>query len=154
VKRYKEKRVEAVEHRPIVGNKGQIQRAVKRSQGQGVINTAFIEPLNGTFRERLGSLVRRSRALARNVSTLTHGMFLIGTIYNFCTPHSSLDATPSGQQSGTRTCTPAMAAGITRQIWSVREVLSYQVPPPRWLPPKARGRHSRKIQEWIDRWLK
>lgn len=153
MKRYKERRVESVEHRPIVGNKRQIRRAVERSQGQGVINTAFIERINGTFRERLGSLVRRSRALARKVSTLTHGMFLIGTVYNFCTPHGSLRLpAPDGKKA--TTSTPAMAAGIADRTWSVEEVLSYHVPPPRWVPPKARGRHSRKIQEWIDRWLK
>jgi transposase-like protein len=153
VKRYKERRVESVEHRPIVGNKRQIQRAVKRSQGQGVINTAFIERINGTFRERLGSLVRRSRALARKVVTLKHGMFLIGTIYNFCTPHGSLSLPAPGGKNA-MPCTPATAAGITDRTWSVDKVLSYHVPPPRWVPPKARGRHSRKIQEWIDRWLK
>ena len=46
--------------------------------------------LNATFRERLASLARRGRALARHTLTLQHGMYLIGTVYNFCTPHASL----------------------------------------------------------------
>ena len=35
---------------------------------------------------------------------------------------------------------PAMAAGITDHCWSVRELLSYRVPSPRWTPPEHRGR--------------
>jgi hypothetical protein len=58
----------------------------RRSQGEGVINTAYIERLNATFRERLAPLARRCRALARQALTLHHAMYLVGTAYNFCTP--------------------------------------------------------------------
>ena len=55
-----------------------------------MINTAYIERLNATFRERLTPLARRCRALARHTLTLHEGMFVVGTVYNFCTPHESL----------------------------------------------------------------
>ena len=96
-------------------------RALRRSgvgQGDGVINTAYLERLNATFRERLASLTRRGRALARRPLTLQQGMYLIGTVYHFCTPHTSL------AHAGSKT-TPAMAAGITDHCWSVQELLSY-----------------------------
>ena len=48
-----------------------------------MINTAYIERLNATFRERLAPLARRCRALARHTLTLHEGMFLVGTVYNF-----------------------------------------------------------------------
>src|SRR5215468_10826912 len=48
--------------------------------------------LNATFREHLAPLARRGRALARQTVTLYEGMFLVGTVYNFCTPHESLSA--------------------------------------------------------------
>jgi hypothetical protein len=110
-----------------------------------VINTAYIERLNATFRERLGSLTRRSRALARRASTLQHGMYLSGTVYNFCTPHASL------AHAG-REITPAMAAGITDHCWPVQELLSLHVPPPRWTPPIQRGRPSCVLKRLIARW--
>jgi hypothetical protein len=110
-----------------------------------VINTAYIERLNATFRERLASLTRRGRALARRTLTLQQGMYLIGTVYNFCTPHTSL------AQAGGKT-TPAMAAGITDHCWSMPELLSYHVPPPRWTPPKHRGRPSHALQRITKRW--
>jgi hypothetical protein len=31
-------------------------------------------------------------------------------------------------------------------------LLSYHVPPPRWRPPKQRGRPSRKLKQQIERW--
>ena len=110
-----------------------------------MINTAYIERLNATFRERLVALTRRGRALARHTLTLQHGMYLIGTVYNFCTPHASL------AYAGRET-TPAMAAGITAHCWTVQELLSFHVPPPRWTPPKQRGRRSGALQRLIERW--
>jgi hypothetical protein len=74
-----------------------------------VIRTAYIERLNATYRARLASLKRRGRALVRQ--TLTHGMYLISTVYNFVTPHESL-----GVARGK--LTPAMAAGITAHGWT------------------------------------
>ena len=90
VKRYAQRRVVDVERRIVDGTPARVETLRRRSQGDGVINTAYIERLNATFRERLASLTRRGRALARRTLTLQHGMYLIGTVYNFCTPHASL----------------------------------------------------------------
>ena len=49
----------------------------------GVINTAYIERLNASFRLRLCWLTRRTRTLAKQPETLTAGLFISGafTIY-------------------------------------------------------------------------
>lgn len=145
VKRSVQRRMVDVERRIVAGTPTRVEVLRRRSQGNGVINTAYIERLNATFRERLASLTRRGRALARRTLTLQQGMYLIGTIYNFCTPHASLAHT-----GGKRT--PAMAAGITDHCWSVHELLSYHVPPPRWTPPTQRGRPSHALKCLIERW--
>lgn len=111
-----------------------------------VLNTAFIERLNGTFRSRLAVFGRRTRMLARRVATVERGMYLVGTLYNFCCIHSSLCMADGRQR------TPAMASGITEHVWSVGELLHYRVPPPCWQPPRRRGRRSRALQALIDRW--
>ena len=90
VKRYERRRVVETERRIVDGTPARVETLRRRSQGDGVINTAYIERLNATFRERLAALTRRGRALARRTLTLQHGMYLIGTVYNFCTPHASL----------------------------------------------------------------
>ena len=145
VKRYAQRYVVDVERRIVEGTPARVETLRRHSQGDGVINTAYIERLNATFRERLASLTRRGRALARRTLTLRHGMYLVGTVYNFCTPHESL-CVAGGKQ------TPAMAAGITHHCWTVRELLSFHVPPPRWTPPKQRGRPSHARKRLIERW--
>ena len=74
VKRYEKRRVVDVERRIVQGSAARVEKLRYRSQGDGVINTAYIERLNATFRERLSSLTRRGRALARQTCTLRHGM--------------------------------------------------------------------------------
>jgi transposase-like protein len=154
VKRYERQRVVETERRIIDGTPSRVETLRRRSQGDGVINTAYIERLNATFRERLAPLARRSRALARRTLTLQHGMYLIGTVYNFCTPHASLRLAPSAAGMRGVQRTPAMAAGITDHCWSVHELLSYHVPPPHWTPPKPRGRPSYALQRLIERWCR
>ncbi len=96
--------------------------------------------------DRLAVLGRRTRGTARRQARLQAGMYLVGTVYNFCTYHASLTLQGQGRR------TPAMAAGITNRCWSVGEVLRHPVPPARWQPPKRRGRRSRALQQLIDRW--
>jgi hypothetical protein len=145
VKRYARRRIMDTERRIVDGTPARVETLRRRSQGDGVINTAYSERLNATFRERFAPLARRCRALARETLTLQYSMYLTGTVYNFCTPHASL-------ASADRGITPAMAAGITDHCWSVRELLSFHVPPPRWTPPTQRGRPSHALKRLIARW--
>jgi hypothetical protein len=114
----------------------------RRLLGGGTIQTAYIERLNGTFRARLAVLARRTRAAGRSVARLEWGMWLVGTVYNFCTVHGSLGR---GQS-------PAMAAGITAHVWRMGELLHYHVPPARWRPPPKWGRRTKAEEAVIARW--
>ena len=136
----------SIARRIVQGCPDQIQRLIDTSQGSGGINTAFIERLNGTFRNRLGCLTRRCRRAARQAQTLTAGMWLVGTVYNFCTVHRSLRL-PLWLSE--RRChwvprTPVMAAGLSDHCWSVAELLWYKIPPPPYDPPKRRGQSPKK----------
>ena len=156
VKQYAQRRVVAVQQRIVQGRRAAVQRLIERTQGGGGINTAYIERLNATFRARLHRLVRRGRGLARQVPTLAHGMYLIGTAYNFCTCHRSLRIRRRGRpdRAGHRWHwrTPAMAAGLTDHRWSMHELLTFHVPPSRWTPPRRRGRPSKVTQALVARW--
>jgi transposase-like protein/IS1 family transposase len=152
VKQYARKRVVAVTRRIALGTVAQVESLLQRTQTTRWINTAYIERLNATFRARLATLVRRGRSLARQATTLQQGMYLIGTVYNFCTYHQSLRI-PS-PQTGLRWSqrTPAMAAGITDHCWTVCELLSFRVPPSPWMPPRRRGRPSNATKQLVTRW--
>jgi transposase-like protein len=144
VKRYERRRVDATDRRMVDGTPARVETLRHRAHGDGVIKTADIERLNATFRERLAPLARRCRALACHTLTLHEGMVVVGTVYNFCTPHASL--------SHTQQTTPAMAAGITDHGWTMHELLSFHVPLSRWVPPKRRGRPAQALQHLIARW--
>jgi transposase-like protein len=71
VKPYVQRRVASVERRLVAGTAAQVEKLRHRSQGgAGVLNTASSERLNATFRERVATLTRRGRALARCTTTL------------------------------------------------------------------------------------
>ncbi len=123
VKRDERRRVVDTERRIVDGTPARVETLRRRAQGDGEINTADIERLNATFRERLTPLARRCRALARETLTLHEGMCVVGTVYNFCVPHESL--------CRVQKTTPAMAAGITDHCWTRQELLSLHVPLPR-----------------------
>jgi len=146
VKQYAGRAVTGTRHRLIYGSVLQFLTLLWSTPGCQVRNTAFIERLNGTFRSRLAVLGRRIRRSARRVATVVGGMYLVGTLYNFCTPHTSLTSADGERQ------TPALAAGISEHVWSVGELLHYRVPPARWEPPRRRGRRSKAIQALCDRW--
>ena len=135
-----------VTRRVVQGSSATALRLMMQTPGCRVLNTAYIERLNGTFRARLAPLARRTHHLVHRKELLHGGMYLVGTLYNFCTMHASLTVA-SGQQR-----TPAMAAGITDHCWTVKALLWTRVPPPRWEPPKQRGRRSKAMQQLIERW--
>ena len=140
------RRVVGVTRRVVQGRSQTVGRLLKETPGCLVLNTAYIERLNGTFRARLARLARRTHHLAHRKEMLHAGMYLVGALYNFCTYHTSL-MLASGEQR-----TPAMATGLTDHCWTVQELLWKRVPPPRWEPPKQRGRRSKAMQQLIERW--
>ena len=152
VKRSERRRVGETDRRSLDGTPARVETLRRRSQGDGVSKTAYSERRHATCRARLAPLARRSRALARHPLTWHHGMDLIGTVYNFCTPQARLALATLGAGMGCVPQTPAMAAGITDHGWSVRELWSYHVPLPRWTPPKQRGRPARALKRLMKRW--
>ncbi len=146
VKQYVGKRVVGVTRRLRQGSSATAERLMAQTPGCRVLNTAYMERVNGTFRSRLAPLARRTHHLVHRKELLHAGMYLVGGLYNFCTPHASLTL-KRGQQR-----TPAMAAGIIDHCWSVQELLWHRVPPPRWEPPKRRGRRSKAMQHLMARW--
>lgn len=153
VKQRKEK-VLTIERRIVQGCEMMIDRLLHSTQNGGVINTAYIERLNATFRQRLTWLARRTRNLAQQSETLMAGMFIVGCMYNLCDNHHSLRLKLSIGKRGYRWVqrTPAMATGLTDHRWSIQELFFFKVPPLKWSPPKRRGRPSNATLELVNRW--
>lgn len=129
VKQYQKGRVVDIDQRLVQGSIEELHVCLPE---ESKISTAYIERLNATVRSRLACLTRRGRALGRVPQTISRGMYLVGCLYNFCTPHHSLS-----QQQPT---TPAMASGLAQGVWSLGDLLWYRVALPSVVTPKRRGR--------------
>ena len=93
IKRTERKHVVEVFRRMDQGLEERALQLLASTQGGNVLNTSFIERINGTFRERLASLTRRCRHASHSVEMLAAGMWLVGCTYNFCWPHHAPEPT-------------------------------------------------------------
>jgi hypothetical protein len=135
VKQYRRRRLIRMRPRVVFGSLAQIMHVLAPLGWH--INTAFGERLNLTLRHHVAAVGRRVMTLCKHEASLRDQLHLYHTYYNFCLPHVSLRlplACPQltkGKGSAKRwhPCTPAMAAGLTAHIWTLREVLLFRVPP-------------------------
>jgi len=143
-----------VERRIVQGAKNMVECLIITTQGKGVINTAFIERLNATFRQRINSLTRRTRTLAQRSETLGAGMYIVGCFYNFCDFHHSLRLKLSVGSFGYRWVqrTPAIASKLADHQWTPAELFNFKVPPSRWEILKQRGRPSTAMLRLAQQW--
>jgi IS1 family transposase len=139
VKQYRRRRLVGVRHRVVFGALSGVKHVLASRGWQ--INTAFIERVNLTIRQHVAAVGRRVIALCKGEGGLRQQLALYHVYYNFCLPHASLrqplplpePTHGTGSAKIWRPCTPAMAAGLTDHVWSLREVLLFRVPP--WPQP-------------------
>jgi hypothetical protein len=139
LKRYEKKRVIGVDHRLIQGSRQAFEALSLTGQ---TMNTAYIERLNATFRQCLCGLVRRGRCLLRPEAVRERGMYLVGCVYNFCTPHDSLRLRQAPGAPWVQR-TSAMAAGVTQDIWSVSDLFFYRIAPAPYVALKPKSNRGR-----------
>jgi hypothetical protein len=139
VKTVRRRRLVRVRHRVVFGTLEAVQQVLAACGWQ--INTAFVERVNLTLRQHVAAVGRRVSTLCKGEDGLRQQLVLYHVYYNFCLPHASLrrpllqPAPTNGNGSAKRwqPQTPAMAAGLTDHVWSLREVLLFRVPP--WPQP-------------------
>ena len=144
IKKRRRRRLVGISRRVIFGS---LERIKLRLAAHGwQINTAFIERLNLNIRQHVSGLGRRVLRLAKSSAGLRQQTLLYQSYYNFCLVHASLRR-PLGQPQPSKgpaslkkwqPCSPAMAAGLTDRVWTLRELLLFRVPP--WPQPVAASR--------------
>jgi len=140
VKTMRRRRIVEVKHRVVFGTQAAVDQVLAACGWQ--INTAFVERLNLSLRQRVAAMRRRSATPCKSEDGLRQQLALFQGYHNFVLPHASLRqalAEPiathgTGSVKVWRPYTPAMAAGLTDRVWTLREVLRYRVPP--WPPPQ------------------
>ena len=149
VKSYRRRRLVGVKHRVVCGTQLAIEQILTACGWR--INTAFVERLNLDIRQRVAAVGRRVNTLCKSEDGLFGQLALFQTYHNFVLPHASVRqpllipevSNGSGSARQWRPCTPAMAAGLTDQVWSLQEVLLLRVPP--GLNPKSGNGLARKL---------
>jgi transposase-like protein/IS1 family transposase len=74
--------------------------------------TSIVERSNLSMRTSIRRLTRLTNAFSKKWDNLHAALSLYFAYYNFCRIHSSIR------------CTPAMEAGITKNVWSIRDLLT------------------------------
>lgn len=76
------------------------------------ICTSIVERSNLSIRTSVRRLTRLTNAFSKKWDNLKAMLALYFAFHNFCRIHSSIR------------CTPAMESGITRRVWTIRELLA------------------------------
>src|SRR5712664_2229522 len=139
IKTVRRRRLVGVKHRVVFGTLEAVNQVLRPLGWQ--INTAFVERINLTIRQHVAAVGRRVSTLCKGEDGLRQQLAVFHCYDNCCLPHASLrrpvpQPAPthgSGSAMQGRPCPPAMAAGLTDYVWTLREVLLFHVPP--WPQP-------------------
>jgi hypothetical protein len=140
IKVMRRRRIVEVKRRVVFGTQDEVAKVLVVCGWQ--INTAFVERLNLSLRQRVAAIRRHSATPCKSGTGLGQQLSLFQVYHNFVLPHASLRQTlvepiPTNGRGAAKVWqprTPAMAVGLTDHVWSLQEVLLYRVPP--WLQPQ------------------
>jgi len=76
------------------------------------VSTSYVEPQNLTMRMSMRRFTRLTNAFSKKLDNHIHALAFYFVHYNFCRIHKTLRMSP------------AMAAGVTEQLWSLEDVLA------------------------------
>jgi IS1 family transposase len=141
VKTVRRRRLVDVQHRVVFGTIEAVHQVLRPLGWQ--INTAFVERINLSLRQHVAAIGRRVPTLCKGEEGVRQQLAVYHVYHNFVLPHASLrqplpmPEAPNGTGAAKqwRLQTPAMAAGLTDRVWSLRDVLMFRVPP--WPQPEV-----------------
>ena len=118
-------RVVKVETRVVFGTVLAIAAALAASAVSERVNTVYVERHNGTDRNRNGRKARKSYCFSKDWQVHEALTYFTMFSYNFCWPVRTLRVRGAAGRWQQRT--PAMSAGLSDHIWSLKEWLSFPV---------------------------
>ena len=103
------------------GERQAIKTRLQAIGATGKIQTSFVERLNLTLRELTAPLSRRTWSIAYDRKHLLLHIEWVRSYYHFARPHMALKRVYGNGR--TRYLTPAVAAGVAKRRYEVRELL-------------------------------
>jgi hypothetical protein len=123
IKQRKKGRVVGIKIRVVFGDADAALKLLGRS-------TAYIERTHLTMRHFNGRLARKTLAFSKAVAMYRTSAAWEDLVYNLARPLKTLRvAVTADPRRRWRPRSPAMAAGLTNHIWTVKELLETVVPP-------------------------
>ena len=137
VKQRQRGQVVSVSTKVVFGDAQQVQACLKALPTSQTINTSFVERDNLTLRQHNRRLTRKTNGFSKELPWLEKQLWLSLAYYHLVLPHQSLrrelpqrqPTRGEGSPQRWQPVTPAMAAGMTRHVWTTQELLSYRVAP-------------------------
>ena len=105
---------------------------VTGSPDRAHVSTSYVERQNLTMRMSMRRFTRLTNAFSKKAENHTHALALSFTFYNFVRQHKTLR------------CSPAMAAGLSKTLWSMEDIV--KLIDAQAEAPKARGPYRTKAK--------
>ncbi len=90
---------------------------------EALVSTSYVERANLTMRTQMRRFTRLTNGFSKKAENHAHAVSLYFMFYNFCRPHTTLTKAAKGIHT-----TPAMAAGVTKRVWTVEDILALMDP--------------------------
>lgn len=137
VKHRRKGHVVEVSTKVVFGTPEALQAHLATSKVSAAINTAFVERENGTMRQHNRRFSRKTLAFSKTASRVDRQMDLCVGYYHFCLAHGGLrEELPhpiptkgEGSPKKWKSVSPAMSIGVTDHVWSLKEMLTFRIPP-------------------------
>ena len=124
IKKRKGGKLESVHIKIIYGDPEEVKAKIG-------CHTAYVERTHLTSRTMNGRLVRKTHSFSKELHLLEASSALEDALYNFTRPVKTLrvELPNPSKQARWQQRTPAMAAGLTDHIWTIKELLTVVLVP-------------------------
>jgi hypothetical protein len=143
-------RVVEVTPRVLLGTEEQVEQALAGSTVSQTVNTSFVERNHATQRQFTARKKRKAYTFSKELPFHVAATWLVVVWYNFGWCVRTLREKVQESPPRYKQRTPAMAAGLSDHVWSMQELLSYPLYPPKD-PPQRPVRTYKEVLERLER---
>ena len=135
-KHREQNRVVRVEQRLVLGAAKQLQALLEQGSSAATVNTSYVERYHGTHRHQNARKARKVYTFSKELRCHRAATWLCVVAYNFCWQPRTLRTRVQKRPARYSYRTPAMAAQLTGERWTLQRILTHPLFPP---PQPTRG---------------
>ena len=143
-------RVVKVTSEIVQGSQEQAEKTLAESEQSQKINTSFVERWFGTQRQFNGRKKRKAYTFSKELSFHEAATWLLVVWYNFGWCVRTLQQKVQEDPPRYHHRTPAMAAGLADHAWTMPELLSFPLYPPKDPPRRSSPRTYKEVLERLE----